>query len=303
MKKLCPFCKKNKYHASHLYFCAKQHGIILSNDDIKFKYIKYNYPKINKNILYKEYISNKKSLPDIRKKYKLDYKSILFLLSYWNIKNRSATEAICLAQEKIQKTCLEKYGDTNVLGKKSPIYIKRNKTILEKYGVLNIFQNKDIVEKIKIGLKKGGNSYEKRMKTMMERYGVKGFGGYVRSKGSISNFNKNVYKILKDNDIDYQPEFWLRDEKNKIYFYDIKIKNIILELHGDYWHCNPKIFNKNFYNKSLKMYAEEKWKYDLNKKKLAIKRGYDYIVIWENDFNKNKGVVNEIIENKINKSY
>jgi hypothetical protein len=41
------------------------------------------------------------------------------------------------------------------------------------------------------------------------------------------------------------------------------------------------------------------WEYDTNKLDLAIKNGYTCEVIWENDYKKNKNIINDLI-NKYN---
>lgn len=37
---------------------------------------------------------------------------------------------------------------------------------------------------------------------------------------------------------------------------------VVIEYFGDYWHCNPAIYGKDFYNKSIKKTAAEKWEAD-----------------------------------------
>lgn len=64
--------------------------------------------------------------------------------------------------------------------------------------------------------------------------------------------------------------------------------NVIIEYNGDYWHCNPKKYDKNFFNKKKSMYANELWEKDKTKKELAEKNGYKFFTIWEKDYNINK---------------
>lgn len=74
--------------------------------------------------------------------------------------------------------------------------------------------------------------------------------------------------------------------------------NTIIEFYGDYWHCNPKIYDKNYYHKRLKMHAYEKWIKDKNRINLIHEKFPDtkIIIVWENSFNK---LGEEIILNKI----
>lgn len=65
-------------------------------------------------------------------------------------------------------------------------------------------------------------------------------------------------------------------------------RKLIIEFNGDYFHCNPRIFtDPNMINTTLKMTAQEKWKYD--RRRLAALRlaGYRTLVVWEGDWNTN----------------
>ena len=61
----------------------------------------------------------------------------------------------------------------------------------------------------------------------------------------------------------------------------------IIEFHGDYWHCNPDLYEANYYHKIKKMYAKEIWDYDKEKIELAKSYGYSVLVVWEADYCKN----------------
>ena len=53
-------------------------------------------------------------------------------------------------------------------------------------------------------------------------------------------------------------------------------KNKIIEFQGDYWHCNPKLYKGNFYNKVKQKTASEIWKYDKEKAECAKKYNYNH---------------------------
>lgn len=57
----------------------------------------------------------------------------------------------------------------------------------------------------------------------------------------------------------------------------------IIEYHGDYWHCNPNLYPPTYFNSSIGMTAEEKWKYDESRKKYLENKGYSVKVIWESE--------------------
>lgn len=305
MKRKCPF-SKNIIENSSTYFRTAPKKFNLTKDGLRFKVLEFNFPSIcNKEALYKLYVDELKSLPDIQKLYDIDYKSILFLLKYFGIKKRTHSESQKkISSKKIKKTCLKKYGAENVLSKGTLIYQKRNKTVKEKYGVDNVFQISDVKEKIKSQLKKGGNICKKRHTTMLKKYAklsVTRLPGKKYETSCISKFNSDVVDHLLEMGINnFTVELPLYDEDGNIFFYDICIEKTIIELHGDYWHCNPKTWNSNDIHPQKNRPAKKIWEYDNYKKLLCEKHGYDYLFIWESDYRNNKKVLNEIIKNKIN---
>jgi hypothetical protein len=129
----CPFCQSVfKFPGTHIYACARNNNILLEKKEVKFLYVKYNFPELaNKTILEYEYVNNLQSLVDIRKKYKLDFKGIQFLLNYFNIPIRGISESgILISVPKNIKTCMERYGVPNVLSNGTVMKEKRNNTMI-----------------------------------------------------------------------------------------------------------------------------------------------------------------------------
>jgi len=62
--------------------------------------------------------------------------------------------------------------------------------------------------------------------------------------------------------------------------------NTIYEFHGDYWHGNPNKFNADDINPSVKCSYGELYRKTLEKKNALINLGYNYIEMWESDFNR-----------------
>jgi G:T-mismatch repair DNA endonuclease (very short patch repair protein) len=71
--------------------------------------------------------------------------------------------------------------------------------------------------------------------------------------------------------------------------------NLIIEYNEDYWHCNPKKYDKNYFNQKKSKYAWQLWEYDQSKLDLIKSKGYNIEVIWEFDFKSNKTIIEEII--------
>ena len=158
--KKCPYCNKifERGCLRHSYKCSHK----TKEETIKDVYL-FNIPKEILDKFKEE--SKYMSLPDFKNKYNLQSNQTLLLYKIFNIKPRTIKEATSLKEtrEKCKQTCLKKYGDINVLGKKSPAYLKRNQTVKEKYGVSNVFQLEEVKEKSKqTCLKKyGEESYNK----------------------------------------------------------------------------------------------------------------------------------------------
>ena len=77
--------------------------------------------------------------------------------------------------------------------------------------------------------------------------------------------------------------------------------NLIIEYFGDYWHCNPKKYDSNFFNKKKSKFAWELWDYDKKKIDLIKSYGYNLEVVWEGDLKLNNKLIEIIIQNYVTK--
>lgn len=98
----------------------------------------------------------------------------------------------------------------------------------------------------------------------------------------------------------FSKEYGLWSHKLNCYFlYDIvctKNKKCI-EIQGDYWHCNPNKYHETFYHPNIKRTAKDIWNKDEIKKQEMLDKGFDYLIVWEHDYNSDKEKVNrEIIK-------
>ena len=302
MKKYCPYCKKESINR-HVDFCKKRYGG-LSREKRRYDFLIYNF-SLYKDKLYDEYVNKRMSLPELKSKYDIDYKAIRFLLNYYNIKIRSIKDSSDIMIKNSKKTFQKKYGVDNVWERNAIGYKNRIKNLNDKYGVNNVFQIPDIIDKIKESNNNGG--HEKRMKKMKERYGYTSpfqvpeihKKALENSGKRITKLNQKIYEMLDNIGIDYEKEFYLNTNEKK-YFYDIKIKNLLIEINGDYWHANPNVYDKNWFNKQKNMTADEIWKYDNKKINIAKNNGFDVLILWEKDIKKNSEKVYENIKNTVN---
>jgi hypothetical protein len=95
-------------------------------------------------------------------------------------------------------------------------------------------------------------------------------------------------------------EFTVPNTKYKADGY-CKETNTIYEFHGDYWHGNPKIYNKEdktYFNKTF----GELYENTLKKEEIIRGLGYNLVVMWEMDFkriNKSIGIIQKKFKIKL----
>lgn len=71
---------------------------------------------------------------------------------------------------------------------------------------------------------------------------------------------------------------------------------MIIEYFGDYWYCNPKKYDANYFNEKKSKFAHELWEYDREKLELIKSYGYNLEVIWEGDYKHNQTIIKTIIK-------
>jgi G:T-mismatch repair DNA endonuclease (very short patch repair protein) len=125
------------------------------------------------------------------------------------------------------------------------------------------------------GKKKPAGWLEKYKSTNFARYGEENVGHFAKTSPR-SKKEKSLETILIDYKINvkigkYKPDYVNESKKH------------IIEVYGDYWHCNPKLFNKDFYHPQLKKTAEEKWLLDLTRQQYFESLGYTVEIIWEDE--------------------
>ena len=121
--------------------------------------------------------------------------------------------------------------------------------------------------------------------------------------GKFTRFSKDPYSKPEIEIFDYLSD--ILNIKDKVHYgsdqffryfpdlkqtfsYDFVFDKKLIEFNGDYWHCNPKYYNSNYFHKYLQKFAYEIWDKD-DLRISAIKNvGFDVLIIWEDEFNRNK---------------
>ena len=111
--------------------------------------------------------------------------------------------------------------------------------------------------------------------------------------GYTSKLEEEFELILKGLGIEYYTQFYVKEIKG-LYDFKIKKKNILIEVDGDYWHCNPSL--EKFKEPKLQWHFDNLVR-DKVKNEWAEKNNYQLIRFWEHDINNNRI---EVIQKLIN---
>lgn len=276
-EKYCPFCGLKLTNGGiHIYTCKKR-DFNLTKEQIRLKFLEYNFGENILENICNDYL-NLYSLPMLNKKYNgIDNKSIYFLLSLKNIHIRNISEsAIKISQEKMKKTLQKKYGK-NIInpGQIPEVKEKVKQTFLEHYGVDNIWKLQDYN-------KKCAELHPETHKDHMEKLYNGRNKAINENKFFDSKLEKRICNIFNDLNLSFIRQFHFSNYKHP---YDFKLLNthIIIEINGDFWHCNPNIYNENYYHKIKHKTAKEIWEDDKKHIEIANKHNHKVIEIWESD--------------------
>lgn len=115
--------------------------------------------------------------------------------------------------------------------------------------------------------------------------------------GAISKAEKEIKDALIKMNIEVNDQFQLKKNNKGWFIYDLNVNNKIIEYNGDFWHCNPKLYNSEYFNPRVKLSAADIWIKDKAKIDFAIEQGYEVFVIWEQDYKKDKqGTIDKCIK-------
>ena len=86
--------------------------------------------------------------------------------------------------------------------------------------------------------------------------------------------------MLSSQNVTFTQQFFVNG-----FSYDFKVGNTIIEVNGDYWHCNPIKYKYNDivnFPLSPKL-VQDVWDKDKRKRDAAIKRNFSFETIWESE--------------------
>lgn len=304
----CTICQKEFFKPNHLKIHINKHHNI-SDIENEMNYLKSVNSDMKNNFsnIIKLY-NDGYSVGDIKLKYGVDIRNYIKLIGI--ARSNSESKKTKIYENKVKSTLLKKYGVDNI-SKSDEIKEKKKQTFIQNYGYINNFCNTEIrnyalskIDYVQV--------HKTMMNTMMKTYGNHVTNpaqlDYVRKK--ISNTQKDRYSkmsvdelrkmtekarlainytssqeirvqlILNNMNISYISNGFLYS-----YSWDFIFKNkIILEIQGDFWHGNPKLYKKDDILLNG-LTVDMVWKKDHRKKKKVENHGYKVYYLWETDIN------------------
>ena len=205
-----------------------------------------------------------------------------------------------IKKKSLCKDCYKKNysGSNNSFYGKKHSEESKNKISKKRKGILtgdkNPMKNDLYKERARINLKKRWESGDlevnrKRMSDIMKKT-IK--SGRLKSF-NVSKKEKEIKEKIELLGFDTINSFRVETKICDIY---VPSLNLIIEYFGDYWHCNPEKYDKDYFNVKKNKYAWEIWKYDQNKLETIRNSGYNLEIIWEKNYSNNNKIINSIIE-------
>lgn len=132
-------------------------------------------------------------------------------------------------------------------------------------------------------------------------------------RGEFTSANHKCFKsslevlfesFLDTYNFNYVPQYAVQYQ-DSYFYYDIYLVdyNLIIEINGDYWHCNPLYYKETDivnYPNNIKKCAKAIWDKDKIKQDYITSKKYDLLVIWEKEINENKHNLSNFFKNKLN---
>lgn len=104
-----------------------------------------------------------------------------------------------------------------------------------------------------------------------------------------------VEKFLIKNNIKHFTEECIHLPNRRISADFLLDNNIVLECNGDYWHCNPIKYEKNYFHKQIRKTAEQIWHRDAQRIADLESNGFTVVAVWECDWTNDPHFFNKLL--------
>ena len=284
------------YHVSRMH--------TFENNVVKFEYICHSiYGKDKTDELILQYKEGSKSSSCLKTE---GFNTVNLLIYSLGIKRSHSDEKRTIRYKtKYENSCIEKYGVKNV-SQIDSIKKKKEQTYINHFGSYDLKH-----EQLKNGSIKFWNEYGDEHKIKLKKVFKDKYG--VENPMQVPEFKQKAMEKLKSPQYESKLEIRVQHAlvdlgynfTKHIYLegnnYDLLVNNkIIIEIQGDYWHCNPKVYNKDFVTKSGQN-AKTIWSIDTMKREKALANGFMFVEIWESEMiDLNDEELKELIKEKLN---
>jgi hypothetical protein len=216
--KICPYCNSKFSIRKHLVECNP--GVSLDDSYVAMLQLNYNFNISDLILDYTEYFF---SLPDLKEKYGISYRTSLEILNIMGIEKRNISESTKCERtnNKKKQSFIRIYGVDNP-SKSDHIKEKKKETFIKNYKVDNIYKTEEFKKYLddlmirkygclrKTNPKKISNSrneftkdkwdsIDKKIKaTSLERYGVDNVSKLDKNKSASSKYMKEFWNNLSD---------------------------------------------------------------------------------------------------------
>jgi G:T-mismatch repair DNA endonuclease (very short patch repair protein) len=199
-------------------------------------------------------------------------------------------------KNKTHSDATKKKISVSISGKNNPFYGKKH-TLETKHSISkskkgkcsgenNSFFGKRHTKETILRITEKCDKWRQENPELSYEYSLNGWRNSIFSKikyGIKTSIERKVEEKLVEFDI---TKFNFSQILDRKYQYDFRIgNNILLEVHGDYWHGNPKKYGPT--KKPLNKQQRNKIKQDIIKKIYAETNGWILFVIWEDDIKNN----------------
>lgn len=245
-----------------------------TSEEIRVELMKYNFTNHNG-----EFVCFK-NCPECGEKIKFKAQGESYLLR--NLKKSKIKNALC-------NTCCRLGEKNSFFGKRhtNESNLKISKSRIGKAcGEENAMANPEYRKRVSDALKKKYASGDLDfLRKIQSDNAIKNQANGKIKAAPVSKAEIEIREYLKNKGIDIITQFNIGSLR---YDFLIKDKNVLIEYNGDYWHCNPEKYDKDYFNQKKGMYAWKLWENDEKKKNIAESMEYKLFIIWEKDYNINK---------------
>lgn len=231
---------------------------------------------------------------------KLEY----FVEKYGKKEGEKKYNEVCKSKAVSKKNCIEKYGK-EVGQKFFKNYCKKQEYagcklgyFIEKYGKEEGEKKYNEVCSMKSNSltnfirKYGKEEGEIRYKKLLSHSSI---GFSHESQELFEELDKRLGEkalasqyFVKNNEKEVVVDYG--NGKSKTFRLDYVLENKVIELNGDYWHCNPSLYkvNDKFNFNGEVFIAKQIWTRDNERLKKLKETGYDVLVVWESAWLENQ---------------